>query len=297
MATGSWAGTVASSPSVTPATSGHWRATALTGPRRRRAGAVDRQGYRLAAADGGVFCFGSAPFVVGGVDPPGPSGRRRPVLAPGVARVLDSTAIRSMNRSAARDDSARHRATTSTGVSRLAFAARASASVAMWARWRLQHGRQVDAAGVGEDQLQEQLAAQVTEMHDRGVERLAELSPTLPGGGHDRAIAAGDAPFLTHRLDEAGGGELVEGAVGQRAGAPTRSGRSSAVGLQPRGDGEAMGRPRVEDAEAGPFTQEELVGRRRHGRHRPTSPALRSALWRARHREGPQTTTKRVAGW
>ena len=61
-ATGWWHRTAASSPSVTPPSRARWAGTHLNAPVVGMSATPDGAGYWLAAADGGVFAFGTAPF-------------------------------------------------------------------------------------------------------------------------------------------------------------------------------------------------------------------------------------------
>ena len=80
----------------------------------------------------------------------------------------------------------------------------------------LEHVADVDVADIGDDQLQEQFAAQVAEVdHGRG-EPLPELGAAGSCRGEDGAIPAGDARLFTNRLDVAADSQLFERAIGER---------------------------------------------------------------------------------
>ncbi len=61
----------------------------------------------------------------------------------------------------------------------------------------------IDATAFGDHQLQQQLAAQVAQVLDRGRQPPAKLGPTGAGRGEDRAVAAGDARLLADSADRA----------------------------------------------------------------------------------------------
>src|SRR4026207_2065679 len=78
-----------------------------------------------------------------------------------------------------------------------------------------EHAGDVDPADLGDDQFQQQLAAQIAQMLNRRVEPLAKVCPTGSGGGKDRPVAAGNAWLLADCVHIASGGKLLERAVGE----------------------------------------------------------------------------------
>jgi hypothetical protein len=121
----------------------------------------------------------------------------------------------------------------------------------------LEHGGDVDSTDVGDDQFEQQLAAQIAQMLNRSVEPLAKVCPTGSGRGEDRPVAAGDAWLLADRVHVAAGGKLLECAVGERSRQRPHPADVSRR-LQPSCDREAVGRACVQDSERRALAQEEL---------------------------------------
>ena len=187
---------------------------------------------------------------------------------------------RSRKRSAALDDSPRHSDTTSPGCSSIC-AASAPAIATMCRALQFEHLRDVDRAAIGEDQLEEQLTAQVAQMDHGCGEPLPQMGPARARGRENRAVATGDPRLLANRLDVATDGQLVERAV--REGSRQRPHPTDvALRLQARGDREAVGGRRVEDAQARPLTEQQLLfGCSSHAHHRRTPQASTPASSRA----------------
>jgi hypothetical protein len=126
-----------------------------------------------------------------------------------------------------------------------------------------QHGLHVDAAVLGQDQLQQQLAAQVAEVRHRCAEPGAQLCPAGACGGKDGAVAAGDAGLLADRADVVAAGQLLERAIGERSRQRPHA-ADVARRLQMSGDREAVRGRGVDDAEARPFAEQQPLLWRSH---------------------------------
>ena len=128
----------------------------------------------------------------------------------------------------------------------------------------VEHVVDSDSAKIGDDQLQEQLTAEIAEMRDRRVEPLAKLRPSTTGGGQDRAVAARDTRLLPHRVEEFAGRQLVERPVRQGSRHRPHS-TDVARRLQSGRDGETVRGFRIQDPEAGPLAEQQvLCGRAGH---------------------------------
>ena len=112
--------------------------------------------------------------------------------------------------------SRRHSATTSAPSPRSASGATAAARSATIARWRASIVADVDAAAFGDDQLQQQLAAQIAEVLDGRRQPPPEFGPTGSGRGEHGAVPASDTRLLSDRPNQATLDELVERAVRER---------------------------------------------------------------------------------
>ena len=65
----------------------------------------------------------------------------------------------------------------------------------------VEHRVDVDVTDLGDDQFEQQFAAEVAEVDDRRGKPLAKLGTSGSGGGEDRAIPTGDSWFLADRSD------------------------------------------------------------------------------------------------
>ncbi len=130
-----------------------------------------------------------------------------------------------------------------------------------------EHVGDVDVAALGDHQLEQQLTAQVAQVGDRRRQPPAQLGTARPGGGQNRPVAAGDARLLPHGMHEAADRELIERAVRERARQRPHP-SDLALRFEMGGDREPVRRRWIQDPEARPFAEQELLLRRTaHAHH------------------------------
>ncbi len=74
----------------------------------------------------------------------------------------------------------------------------------------IQHVGDVDFTDVGDDQLQQQFAAQIAKVGDGRVQPPSQLGATGACCGQDRAISSGDAGLFADGMDVFACGQLIQ---------------------------------------------------------------------------------------
>ena len=122
--------------------------------------------------------------------------------------------MRSTKRSTARDDSYRHASTGSAGDRRPRRGERLDHRLEV-GPLGAEQGPRINIGDVAQDQLEQELITDLTQVGDRLAKPSPQGSSPTPRRGEDRAIAPGLATLLADGGDQLALLQLVEGAVGQ----------------------------------------------------------------------------------